>query len=751
MLQVRKLIVLARAPLSNIPYLRGRFLPPPAEVKKMARNTTTSQAFDTIMKGIKLFPDMTGMVYAKAFVHNATVFMDLNGEQFENYLNAELYNATSEFPAPTVVKSAISIANHRGKENPPEEVFLRFGVLNDVHMLDLRNSVGMVVEVAPTGWSLTTAPRVNFLRPHGGLEIPVPSSSGDYLKILNYLNLDEDGKLLTLPSMPALMMVNLERPIIQLIGKEGSGKSSVAKRYRKLMDPACPEVNDAKAEKRELALLLNDNAMPVLDNLTALPKFVSDFYCAAFSGGGIQFRTHYTNAGVYRMSYKRGLVITALDLPTMAPDFLDRSIIVDMNRVKVFESGSGTALDGMFELDRPNILGGMLDILVEAKKILPSIKVNNLPRFTDFARYGAAIAEILGYGAQRYVDAIRASKQAPSQQALVNSDPVAAAFMELAKGRSFSGDSNQLLAALGTFKPRNISGRVKWPENSVQLGKAVSRVVEELSEQGVFLEVKTTRKGKHYSVDYVPPAPFAEDVESDECVEGDANESQYIWVVDPVTGEVTPPPAPMPTDYPLSSDDVPLAPFGPESCPREMVFLDAPFIEVATNAPVDKDGFPVAPYAAASTRERPATGDYLEGYEQVQPDYSQQFRPINDGQNPLISDKVEPPNAPSAENGGVMCASCAYYSSSRHTCYDKGDNLPISTPFAFRHCDKYITRETLDKEEAEEKLAKAEQKMKALEVEVAEYKECLRRAEMTDEEKKEEDAEAVRNGACPDW
>ena len=619
----------------------------------MARNTTTSQAFDTIMKSIKLFPDMAGMVYAKAFVHNATVFMDLNGEQFENYLNAELYNANSEFPAPTAVKSATRIANHRGKANPPEEVFLRFGVLNDVHMLDLRSSVGMVVEVAPTGWTLTTAPRVNFLRPHGGLEIPVPSSSGDYLKILNYLNLDEDGKLLTLPSMPVLMMVNLERPIVQFIGKEGSGKSSVAKRYRKLMDPACPEVNDAKAEKRELALLLNDNAMPVLDNLTSLPKFVSDFYCAAFSGGGVQFRAHYTNAGVYRMSYKRGLVITALDLPTMAPDFLDRSIIVDMNRVKVFESGSGTALDGMFELDRSNILGGMLDILVEAKKILPSIKVNNLPRFTDFARYGAAIAEILGYGAQRYVDAIRASKQAPSQQALVNSDPVAAAFMELAKGRSFAGDSSQLLSALGTFKPRNISGRVKWPENSVQLGKAVSRVVEELSEQGVFLEVKTTRKGKHYTVEYVPPAPISEDVES-ECVEGDANQSQCIELVDALTGEVTCSPFPMTMDSHTPSDVVQLAPFGPESECQQLVVLDAPFGEVATHAPVDKDGVPLAPYSVGSTRERPAKGDYLEGYEPVRPDYSKQFRSTDDGQNPLSSATVEPANAPSAENGGVI-------------------------------------------------------------------------------------------------
>ncbi|WP_243313861.1 hypothetical protein [Fundidesulfovibrio agrisoli] len=706
----------------------------------MARKTSTSQAFDTIMKGIKLFPDRSGMVYAKASVHNAIAFMDVNGEQFENYLNAELYTATSEFPAPTSVKSAIRIATHQGKANPPEDVFLRFGVLNDVHMLDLRSSLGMVAEVSPTGWKLTTTPRVNFLRPDGGLEIAAPSYSGNYLRILDYLNLDEDGKLLTLPSMPVLMMVNLERPIIQFIGKHGSGKSTVAKRYRKLMDPACPEVNDAKAEKRELALLLNDNAMPVLDNLTSLPKFVSDFYCAAFSGGGVQFRAHYTNAGVYRLHYRRGLVITAMELPTLAPDFLDRSIIVDMNRVKVFEPGSGAELEDMFEQDRPKILGGMLDILVEAKKMLPKVTVKNLPRFTDFARYGAAIAEILGYGGQRYVDAIHASKQGPTQQARANADPVAAAFIDLAKsGVPFSGGSEDLLSALGRYKPRSISSRAKWPENAIQLGKAILDVKDELAEQGVLLETKNSKKGRRYTVDYVPPAPEADNIGATEPSEADAQQPQGIEVVNPVTGEVTCPPAPMPWVSPESPDYVPPAPFGPEV---SSAALDAFFVDgLSFEASLGLNRVPMAPFAVVSTRERPTTDDVW-SYEEVLPLYAQQTHPGSGSHVPLPTGTAAPDNIATAENGGVMCKGCMFYCPKGQTCFDKGEKKPISSPFEFRFCERHRSTETYDREEAERKLAEAEiahqKNVQDLRDQLAEAEESLRLALMTEEERRAE-------------
>ena len=97
------------------------------------------------------------------------------------------------------------------------------------------------------------------------------------------------------------------------------------------------------------------------------------------------------------------------------------------------------------------------------------------------------------------------------------------------------------------------------------------------------------------------------------------------------------------------------------------------------------------------------------------------------------------------------------YLKQKSACWGRGrfDDEPISTPFAFRHCDKYLNREKLEKDLAEAKLAEAELahqlELEKLRTDLAETKECLRRAEMSEEEKKEEDAEAIRNGACPDW
>jgi hypothetical protein len=44
-----------------------------------------------------------------------------------------------------------------------------------------------------------------------------------------------------------------------------------------------------------------------------------------------------------------------------------------------------------FKQLKPQILGGILDVLVGALRELPSVRLTNLGRMADFARFGKAI------------------------------------------------------------------------------------------------------------------------------------------------------------------------------------------------------------------------------------------------------------------------------------------------------------------------------------------------------------------------
>lgn len=652
----------------------------------MKQATTAQTILQAIQNSTKLFQDKSGKAFAKISTGSRTDCVEVSGQRFEDFINNLYFATTSNFAPPSHVKGLMSLVAAQARQMPHEETYLRFGAANDVHILDLCNTSGMVVDITAAGWTFSTAPMVNFLRPPSLLEIPTPVGAGDYTRIAQYLNLDADGKLLVLPSMPAMLMADIERPIILLVGDPRKGKSTIARLYRMLLDPAAPWGNKALFKVDEQALMLNSNALPVLDNLSPIPPWLSDMYCEAFSGGGFQKRTLYTNAGSYQIQYRRGMIITSVGLPTNRTDFLDRCLVVDMEGSKTLPKSAGSGLEMAFERDRPGILGGMLDLLVEAKKLAPTMNFPRLPRYSDFARHGAAMAEILGYGANRYVDALLGTLQSSAQEAIEASDPVASALVKLVQGAgSFTGGSDDLLTALNKLRPRSLPNGASWPESAVQLGKALSRVKDHLEEQGVYLEARSTNKGKRFTLEY-RSATSEGTAESGMHDPGDAPHAEQVELVNPTTGEV-------------------FAAKMPQEAAEHHGLLKY------------VDGFPPAPilpppsFTSAPGGELPATAPG--GFEEPPMDLD---TPFVDEHGYLYAPE-EPPvptRALTPENGGVMCYQCAH-SLNKHSWCQKLKQK-IEAPYTFLLCREYLDmaelkREGLEKEVMELKAKQAEQNL----------------------------------------
>jgi hypothetical protein len=290
---------------------------------------------------------------------------------------------------------------------------------------------------------------------------------------------------------------------------------------RRLLDPSDPAENDFHPTKQNLCLVFYHNAVPLFDNLSDISTTVSDMFCRAYSGTGFQSRKLYTDYALISFSYKRSFIFTAINPPTKAKDFNARTIMLQLNRIAGSCQVGDEELFEQFDQDMPNILGGMLDVLVEAKRLAPSLKFNWKPRWADAFKYAAAAAEVLGYGANRYLEACRANlatrlTQEPSKLAAYSKqEPALEAILSLmsAQQGKFEGTTSNLLAAIAPHCPSSLGSAAlkKWPDSPEKLGKALTRIKAALEDADVTMTSSPSKIGTMITLQWLTTAPTVQE------------------------------------------------------------------------------------------------------------------------------------------------------------------------------------------------------------------------------------------------
>jgi hypothetical protein len=174
------------------------------------------------------------------------------------------------------------------------------------------------------------------------------------------------------------------------------------------------------------------------------------------------------------------------------PDLLDRCILLELKRVSDNEFRKEKELLAEFEQVKPKILGGFFDILSKAMGIYPTLQMKALPRMADFAHWGGAIAQALGYSVDDFVDAYRANIQSQNIEVL-SSNPIAAVLLAFMENRdSYEGTPAELLDELTQEAERmKIKTTIKsWPGAPQVLTRKLNELKTNLRQGGI--EVHTT-------------------------------------------------------------------------------------------------------------------------------------------------------------------------------------------------------------------------------------------------------------------
>ena len=177
----------------------------------------------------------------------------------------------------------------------------------------------------------------------------------------------EDLLVLALFLVTAFSGNCIQHNILVFAGSKGSGKSRAARLIHRIVSPQNLDLVALPRTKDDLALRLHNSYITVLDNISYLGSGYSDLI-AQCATGGISYvkRTLYQDTGETRLSLKSILILTGIEVAAKKSDVLDRSILLQLERIKPDEIIAEEQLEEAFWKDLPKILGACFKFLARA-------------------------------------------------------------------------------------------------------------------------------------------------------------------------------------------------------------------------------------------------------------------------------------------------------------------------------------------------------------------------------------------------
>jgi len=278
-------------------------------------------------------------------------------------------------------------------------------------------------------------------------------------------------------------------PVLTLFGEQGSGKSTLSRVLRLLIDPNLALVRSSPREERDLVITAGNCHLIALDNISRLPEWLSDALCRVATGAGFATRQLFTDAEEMLFQAQKPIILNGIEEFAQRPDLVDRAIILQLPQIDKKRRQHEQAMNTEFEAKRPQILGALLDIICMGLSMLDDVELEESPRMADFARWGCAIAEGCGWKQQDFNDAYERNRERANEASL-ESSIVANKIIKFLDDHNddWQGRATDLLEALNNSTSEEIRKRKDWPKQPNVLSNALRRIAPSLRERGIGCE-----------------------------------------------------------------------------------------------------------------------------------------------------------------------------------------------------------------------------------------------------------------------
>ncbi len=284
--------------------------------------------------------------------------------------------------------------------------------------------------------------------------------------------------------------------VLELVGEQGSAKSKTQDVLRDFIDPN--QVNlRAKPKNRESLFISAENSHLIsYENLSHLQPDMQDAFCTLATGGGFAARMLFTDKEEIIIEVKRPVILNGISVLVTAQDLLDRTIHLDLPRI--LNRKTEKQIEKEISENKGIIWGGLLDLLADALKILPSVQIGPeaLPRMADFACLGEAVYRSLGKDEGNFLADYEANRYQGVHRT-INSSPVASKlidFIDCSENQEFKGTIGVLFDELNDMSRHEDA----WPKSARGFGSSLRRMAPSLRTLGYKVEIDEKRSNDGY-------------------------------------------------------------------------------------------------------------------------------------------------------------------------------------------------------------------------------------------------------------
>lgn len=440
----------------------------------------------------ELFHTPDGESFATISVSGHRENWSLKSQGFRHWLTGGYYHRFKSAPSSQSVQDAIgALAGKAQFEGAEHEVHLRTARHNDKLYIDLANNSWQAVEIDQNGWRVIENPPARFRRPKGMAALPTPvlCDPPTYAKRLQaHLNIDSmDDFKLTMAWIMAALVPEGPFPILVPYGEQGTGKSTLVKAIRSLIDPNNSPLRREPKTADDLMVGARNNWILAFDNISRLSDDLSDDICRLSTGGGLSKRELYTDDGEIVLSAKRPCILNGIEEFITRGDAADRSIVIHLPTIPENKRMREEIFWREFEMDRPAIFGAICTAISHGLRVKDTFELSEKPRMADAFHWATATETVFGWEKESTLSAFF-ENQRKSNEIVLESSPL---FKYLNKyaDEGFKGTPQLLL--------ENIRGEASntelrfLPANAISLGNKLRRLTPALKRVGI--EVVTSR------------------------------------------------------------------------------------------------------------------------------------------------------------------------------------------------------------------------------------------------------------------
>ena len=347
--------------------------------------------------------------------------------------------------------------------------------------------------IKETGWKAGKSKKVKFTKSPLDADQVMPVGGGDLLRLLRrYVNMDdEDFFLFTVYVVQAFSRTSSH--FVAIISSEkGTGKSTLTKLLRDLIDPSKAGVPLMPSNDGDLKTYLADSYVVCFDNTAVLSNKFSNILCAAITGSKAAKRKLYTDCDHIILNLHNMVVINGIDIVPYQSDLAERSLLFELRKISKENRMTDASFWAAFQKDRPLILGAIMDTLVKAIQILPTLQTQSLHRMADANLEMLAIAVALGRTEEEFQELLEKNNQKLQESYAENNAFVNAIVDFVRKHGNQDEPASKVYDRLKGTKAREIKD---FPNSASALSKRLNREKDALEQLGI-------RFSKHKKNDY---------------------------------------------------------------------------------------------------------------------------------------------------------------------------------------------------------------------------------------------------------